>query len=275
MKSTEQRPLAHVLGVDVDAIDMEGAVTHVATALRESRKGYICVAGVHGIMESQRSPFVAQIYAAAEMTIPDGMPLVWVGRLQGQASMQRVTGPDLMFEIFKRKEFSEVTHFLYGGVEGVADKLRDKFTRQFPWVKIVGTCTPPFHELSSMEERQLVDRIDQLKPDIIWIGLGCPKQERFMSRFSPLLETKLMFGVGAAFDYHTGTIRDCADWIKQAGLQWLHRLLQDPRRLWSRYLRNNPAFICLITLQILGLRQYPPKLKPRPTDKKYQAETGP
>jgi N-acetylglucosaminyldiphosphoundecaprenol N-acetyl-beta-D-mannosaminyltransferase len=274
MNPTEQRPLAHVLGVDVDAIDMEGAVTHVATALRECHKGYICVAGVHGVMESQRSPFVAQIYAAAEMTIPDGMPLVWVGRLQGHASMQRVTGPDLMLEIFKRKEFSQVTHFLYGGVEGVADKLRDKFTRQFPWVKIVGTCTPPFHELSSVEERQLVDRIDELKPDIIWIGLGCPKQERFMSRFSPILETKLMFGVGAAFDYHTGTIRDCAHWIKQAGLQWLHRLLQDPRRLWSRYLRNNPAFICLIALQIIGLRQYSPKLRNRPADKKYQAEIG-
>jgi N-acetylglucosaminyldiphosphoundecaprenol N-acetyl-beta-D-mannosaminyltransferase len=275
MKLTERRPLAHVLGVDVDAVDMEGALAHVARALQESRKGYVCVAGVHGVMEAQRSPFVSQIYAGAEMTIPDGMPLVWVGRLQGHTSMERVTGPDLMLEIFRRQEFSDVTHFLYGGVEGVADQLRDKFTRQFPWVRIVGTSTPPFHDLSSIEEQQLVSRIGELKPDIIWIGLGCPKQERFMSRFSPILETKLMFGVGAAFDYHTGRIRDCADWIKRAGLQWLHRLLQDPRRLWSRYLRNNPTFIWLVALQILGLSQYPPVLEKRQTDKKYRAEVGP
>jgi N-acetylglucosaminyldiphosphoundecaprenol N-acetyl-beta-D-mannosaminyltransferase len=275
MNPPEQRPLAQVLGVDVDAIDMEGALAHITTALREGRKGYVCVAGVHGVMEAQRSPFVAQVYAGAEMTIPDGMPLVWVGRFQGHSSMQRVTGPDLMLEIFKRKEFSEVTHFLYGGVEGVADELRDRFTRQFPWVRIVGTCTPPFHELSSIEVQQLISRIDGLKPDIIWVGLGCPKQEQFMSKLSPILETKLMFGVGAAFDYHTGRIRDCADWIKRAGLQWLHRLLQDPRRLWRRYLRNNPAFICLIVLQIIGLRRYPKALRNRPADKKYPAEAHP
>jgi N-acetylglucosaminyldiphosphoundecaprenol N-acetyl-beta-D-mannosaminyltransferase len=274
MKHTELHPLAHVLGVDVDAVDMEGALTHVATALRNSRKGYVCVAGVHGVMEAQRSPLVSRIYAGSEMTIPDGMPLVWVGRLQGHASMQRVTGPDLMLEIFKRKEFSEVTHFLYGGVEGVADQLRDNFTRQFPWVRIVGTCTPPFHDLSSAEEQQLIARIEELKPDIIWIGLGCPKQEHFMSRFSPILEAKLMFGVGAAFDYHTGRIRDCAVWIKRAGLQWLHRLLQDPRRLWSRYLRNNPAFIWLIILQLTGLREYSaPAASHRPASSRSTAAT--
>jgi N-acetylglucosaminyldiphosphoundecaprenol N-acetyl-beta-D-mannosaminyltransferase len=275
MNPPEQRPLAQVLGVDVDAIDMEEALAHITTALREGRKGYVCVAGVHGVMEAQRSPFVARVYAGAEMTVPDGMPLVWVRRFQGYSSMQRVTGPDLMLEIFKRKEFSEITHFLYGGVEGVAEKLRDKFTRQFPWVRIVGICTPPFHELSSIEEQQLISRIDDLKPDIIWVGLGCPKQEQFMSRLSPILETKLMFGVGAAFDYHTGRIRDCADWVKRAGLQWLHRLLQDPRRLWRRYLRNNPAFICLIALQIIGLRRYPKALRNRPADKKYHAEARP
>jgi N-acetylglucosaminyldiphosphoundecaprenol N-acetyl-beta-D-mannosaminyltransferase len=275
MKGTEQRSAAHVLGVEVDAIDMKGALTHVATALRESRKGYVCVAGVHGIMEAQRSPLVAQIYAGSEMTIPDGMPLVWVGHRQGHTSMQRVTGPDLMLEIFRRKEFSKVTHFLYGGVEGVADELREKLTERFPWVRIVGTCTPPFHELSPDEEKELVARIGELKPDIIWIGIGCPKQELFMSRYLPLLETKLMFGVGAAFDYHTGRIRDCSDWIKQAGLQWLHRLMQDPRRLWRRYLSTNPAFIWHIALQLTGLRRYPPVLETRQPERQYRAEVRP
>jgi N-acetylglucosaminyldiphosphoundecaprenol N-acetyl-beta-D-mannosaminyltransferase len=261
MKLTELHATARVLGVEVDAVDMEASLTHIATSLRNARKGYICLAGVHGVMEAHRSALVAQVYAGAEMAIPDGMPLVWVGRMQGHASMQRVTGPDLMLEIFRRKEFAGFTHYLYGGVDGVAEELRAKLTQQFPWAQIVGTCTPPFHELSSVEEQQLVANITELKPDIIWVGLGCPKQELFMSRYLPMLDTTLMFGVGAAFDYHTGRIRDCAEWIKLAGMQWLHRLWQDPRRLWRRYLRNNPAFLWHIGLQLSRLRRYPPLSK--------------
>jgi len=275
MTVTDLRPAAQVLGVEVDAIDMEGALAHIAKALRESTKGYVCVAGVHGVMEAQRSRLIAQIYAGSEMTVPDGMPLVWVGQLQGHTNMQRVTGPDLMLEIFRRKEFSHVTHFLYGGVEGIADELRDKFSAQFPWAKIVGTCTPPFHELSSLEEGELITRISELKPDILWIGIGCPKQEIFMSRYLPLLDTKLLFGVGAAFDFHTGRIRDCDDWVKRAGLQWLHRLLQDPKRLWRRYLRNNPVFLWQIALQLTGLRQYTGVLPSRMSDKQPHPEAKP
>jgi len=249
----EVHPAASVLGIDVDALDMEGALSRVARALRDGRKGYVCVAGVHGIMEAHRSPEIAAVYDGAAMTIPDGMPLVWVGHMQGHASMRRVTGPDLMLEVFRRKEFAGVTHFLYGGVEGVAEELRDKLTAQFPWVRIVGTGMPPFEDLSAAEEREFLARIAELKPDIVWIGLGCPKQELFMARYLPLLETTLMLGVGAAFDYHTGRIRDCSEWIKLAGLQWLHRLLQDPRRLWRRYLRNNPAFVWHVAGQFIGL----------------------
>jgi len=272
MKIPQFRPTAQVLGVEVDAIEMEAALAHIASALRESRKGYVCVAGVHGIMEAQRSARVAQIYANAELTIPDGMPLVWVGRIQGHASMERVTGPDLMLEIFRRKEFAGVTHFLYGGVEGVAQELRDKLTAQFPWARIVGACTPPQDDLSPAGQAQLIAHVADLSPDIIWIGIGCPKQELFMARYLPRLDTTLMFGVGAAFDYHTGRIRDCAGWIKRAGLQWLHRLLQDPRRLWRRYLRNNPAFLWRIALQLSGLRHYPPALETLEPEKSYRAE---
>jgi N-acetylglucosaminyldiphosphoundecaprenol N-acetyl-beta-D-mannosaminyltransferase len=257
MKATDSRPAAHVLGVDVDAIDMEGALRRITVLLQDSRKSYVCVAGVHGVMEAQQNPQLLKIYSGSEMTIPDGMPLAWVGRMQGHIAMQRVTGPDLMLEVFRRKEFSQVTHFLYGGRDGIAEELRDKLTERFPWVKIVGTYTPPFRELSEAEAAQFMSVTAALKPDIIWIGISCPKQEIFMARYLPDLETKLMFGVGAAFDYHTGHIRDCADWIKHAGLQWLHRLLQDPRRLWRRYLRNNPAFVWKITLQMLGVRRYP------------------
>jgi len=257
MKATDCRPAAHVLGVDVDAFDMEGALGHVAALLQSSRKSYVCVAGVHGVMEAQRNPQLLEVYSGSVMTIPDGMPLAWVGRMQGHSAMQRVTGPDLMLEVFRRKEFAQATHFLYGGREGIAEELRDTMRQKFPWVKIVGAYTPPFRMLSAPEEEQFIATIATLKPDVIWIGISCPKQEIFMARYLPELETKLMFGVGAAFDYHTGRIRDCADWVKRAGLQWLHRLMQDPRRLWRRYLRNNPAFLWQITLQMLKVRRYP------------------
>lgn len=257
MSAARRHSVANVLGIDVDAIDMERALEHVSALLQSTRKGYICAAGVHGIMEAQRSEEVFHAYAGSEMTIPDGMPLVWVGHFQGHTSMQRVTGPDLMREIFRREEFNNVTHFFYGGQPGIAEELKKTLKKQFPWSKIVGTYTPPFRDLSRVEQEEFTKNIRKLKPDIIWVGISCPRQELFMARTLADLDTKLMFGVGAAFDYHTGRIRDCAEWIKRAGLQWLHRLAQDPRRLWRRYLRNNPAFLWQITWQLFGLRKYP------------------
>jgi N-acetylglucosaminyldiphosphoundecaprenol N-acetyl-beta-D-mannosaminyltransferase len=254
MSANRRRSIAHVLGVHVDAVHMEDALSRVARLLRGRRKGYVCVAGVHGIMEAQRDPDLLDVYAGASMTIPDGMPLVWVGWAQGHRTMRRVTGPDLMLEIFRRPEFAHIRHFLYGGRDGVALELRDNLLARFPSAQIVGTYTPPFRDLSAAEAEDFVASIRELKPDIVWVGISCPRQELFMARFLPLLETTLMFGVGAAFDYHTGRIRDCAAWIKLAGLQWLHRLLQDPRRLWRRYLRNNPVFLWQIALQFLHLR---------------------
>jgi N-acetylglucosaminyldiphosphoundecaprenol N-acetyl-beta-D-mannosaminyltransferase len=273
MNHIQQRPLANVLGVDIDALNMEATLAHIATLLRERRKGYVCVAAVHGVMEAQRSRQVAEVYAASELTIPDGTPLAWIGRIQGHPAMGYVTGPDLMLEIFRRPEFAHVTHFLYGGIEGVAAELRDRLTREFPWVRIVGASTPPFHDLSSTEQDDLVATVAKLKPDILWVGLGCPKQELFMSRYLPLLDTHLMFGVGAAFDFHTGRIRACPPWIKRAGLHWVHRFLQNPRHLWRRNLRNNPPFLWHIALQLTGLRRYPP-LSARKPEPQYRSEVG-
>jgi N-acetylglucosaminyldiphosphoundecaprenol N-acetyl-beta-D-mannosaminyltransferase len=257
MKVTADDSAVRILGIDIAAVDMEATLSRIAALLQESRKGYICAVSVHGVMEAHRSPRLAQSYSGSELTIPDGMPLVWVGWMQGHADMRRVTGPDLMIEVFRRREFAGVTHFLYGGVEGVAEDLRERLEARFPWVRIVGTATPPFHELSTVEQQELMTTISDLKPEIIWVGLGCPKQEIFMARCLPMLDTTLMFGVGAAFDFHTGRIRDCAQWIKLAGLQWLDRLLQDPQRLWRRYLRNNTAFLWHIGLELVGLRRYP------------------
>jgi len=252
----QDRDRANVLGVEVDALDLQGALAKIATALKIGRKGYVCMAGVHGIMEAQRDAEVLKTYASSFMTLPDGRPTVWVGRAQGYRSIHQVTGPDLMVEIFRRQEFAGYRHFLYGGKPGVAEELARNFSQQFPWAQIVGTYTPPFRDLSILEERQLVSRLRKLQPSIVWVGISTPRQELFMRRYLPLLDTTLMFGVGAAFDFHTGRIRDCADWIKCAGLQWLHRLMQDPRHLLWRYLRNNPAFLFKIGLQMAGLKRF-------------------
>jgi N-acetylglucosaminyldiphosphoundecaprenol N-acetyl-beta-D-mannosaminyltransferase len=208
-------------------------------------------------MEAQRDPKLAQIYARSSLVVPDGMPTVWLGRWQGFRAMQRVTGPDLMLEIFRRPEFAHCTHFLYGGKEGIADELRQSLSERFPWARIVGTYTPPFRDLTPEEESSVAAQIEALKPDILWVGISTPKQERFMMRLLPLVQSTLMFGVGAAFDFHTGRIKDAPNWVKRAGLQWLHRLLQDPRRLFWRYLRNNSAFCWHIAMQLTGIRQYP------------------
>lgn len=246
------RPCADVLGIRVEALNMAMALTHIENALVARRKGYVCMAGVHGIMEAQRNPEVRRAFSNAFLSLPDGMPTVWVGRSQGLNRMQRVAGPDLMLQVFGSRSLARFTHFLYGGKEGVAQELSHNLTSRFPWARVVGTFTPPFRELTPAEEGQLAAKVRKLKPSIIWVGISSPRQEMFMHRYLPVLDTTLMFGVGAAFDFHTGRIRDCADWIKRAGLQWLHRLIQDPRHLAWRYLRNNPAFMWQIALQIVG-----------------------
>lgn len=264
MNSKLQIKTAKVLGIPVEPLDMESALARIQEECEERRKGYVCLIGVHGIMEAQRNHELAQVYARATLMVPDGTPTVWVGRWQGFHDMQRVAGPDLMLEVFRRKEFAQRTHFLYGGKQGVAEALAASLTRRFPWVRIIGTYTPPFRDLNEEEENSLVTRLHALKPDMIWVGISTPKQERFMMRILPLLESCLMFGVGAAFDFHTGRIKDAPQWVKRAGLQWLHRLMQDPRRLFWRYLRNNSAFLWHIALQLTGLRSYPPtEINPR------------
>jgi N-acetylglucosaminyldiphosphoundecaprenol N-acetyl-beta-D-mannosaminyltransferase len=261
MNDATRYPKATVLNVRIDAVDMEQALDRIANELNSERKGYVCLAGVHGVMEAHRDTELANIFAGAVLVAPDGMPTVWVGHQQGHSSMKRVAGPDLMIEVMKREQFRGRTHFLCGGKGGIAEELRDTLRDRFPFIRIVGIYTPPFGPLSPAEEHDFVGRVNGLRPDFIWVGISTPKQERFMARYLPLLDTKLMFGVGAAFDFHTGRISDCAEWIKRSGLQWLDRLRQDPKHLWKRYLRNNPAFLCAISLQLAGLRSYPGQLQ--------------
>jgi len=245
---------ANVLGVGVDAVDMQSVVDIIAGAVASGTKGYVCATGVHGVMEARRDGLMRQVLADALLVVPDGMPTVWMGRLQGFRWMQRVFGPDLMLAAIGAMQ--GCSHFLYGGAEGVAEELEASLRGRFPGVNIVGTYTPPFRPLNADEREQLRALLQPLRPDITWVGLSTPKQELFMAEYLPRLDTTVMIGVGAAFDYHTGRLKDSPAWVKQLGWQWLHRLAQEPRRLWKRYLLNNPAFVSQAVLQLTGLRRF-------------------
>lgn len=252
----------NVLGVGIHAVDMQSAASLLNAAITKGGKGYVCLTGVHGIMEARRDPGVKSIFAKALLVAPDGMPTVWIGRIQGFGTIQRVFGPDLMIEIIGGTEFRACTHFLCGGEPGVAERLRENLLQQFPWIRISGTYSPPFRPMTGAEEKELKAKVRSSGPDIIWVGLSTPKQEQFMARYLPMLDTKLMIGVGAAFLFHTGALQDSPGWVKHAGLQWIHRLLQEPSRLWKRYLVNNPRFIFCALLQLTGLRRYTLELRP-------------
>jgi N-acetylglucosaminyldiphosphoundecaprenol N-acetyl-beta-D-mannosaminyltransferase len=247
---------ANLLGVEIDALDMPLALSLIAERLQNGPKGYICAVSVHGVLEAVRNKAVADALAQAAIALPDGTPTVWVGRMQGCREIDHVTGPAIMQEIFSRVEFRSYSHYFYGGQPGVAEELATGLRRQYPWVKVAGTYTPPFRELTASEESQLISSINQLRPDIVWVGISTPRQDLFMRKILPHIHTRLMFGVGAAFDFLTGRIRNCPAWMKRAGLHWLHRLAQDPRRLWRRNL-SNMAFLWHLALQLTRLRAYP------------------
>jgi len=247
---------ANVLGVGVHALDLLQAAGTIEAAIIAGRKGYVCVTGVHGVMEAQRSPEFRSILNRAFLVTPDGMPTVWVGKLQGHYYMRRVFGPDLMLEVCRRSPARGYTHFLYGGKPGVAEQLRGVLAQAFPGIEVVGTYVPPFRDLSCAEEASLIRQVSLSKPDIIWVGLSTPRQERFMWKYLHRLNSTLMIGVGAAFDIHTGRIKDAPSWIKLSGLQWLHRLCQEPSRLWKRYLINNCGFVAKLALQLFRLKNY-------------------
>ncbi len=263
-------PRINVLGVGISVLTLDSAVEAVLENLADGRQGYVTVTGVHGVSECQNDLELRQIHNESMLSTPDGMPLTWMGRIQGQSrqQMDRVYGPDLMLQVFERGQQEGLRHFFFGGKEGVAKLLQEKLTERFPSAQIVGTYTPPFRPLTQKEECQLVEELNHLRPHCLWVGLSTPKQERFMAHLlkrygtpthkTPQLAAPLvMLGVGAAFDFHAGLIPQAPHWIQRAGLEWLYRLQKEPRRLWRRYLKNNPLFIARVVLQLTGLRKYP------------------
>jgi N-acetylglucosaminyldiphosphoundecaprenol N-acetyl-beta-D-mannosaminyltransferase len=249
-------PRVNVLGVGISALNLDTAVSTLKQALKSGRRGYVCVTGVHGVMESQADSQLRAIHNHSLLTTPDGMPMVWLGRLAGHKTMSRVYGPELMEHVFEWTRHSGHTHFFYGGNTGVAEELKQRLQSRYPGIRIVGTYTPPFRPLTPEEESQLIAQVAAVQPDFLWVGLSTPKQERFVSTYNQRLDAKILLGVGAAFDFHAGRVQQAPRWIQRSGFEWLYRTLREPRRLWKRYFRNNPLFVWKVLGQLSGLRRY-------------------
>ena len=252
-----------VLGVQVSAVSLARAValitqwiaSHRADAASPAR--YVCVTGVHGVMESRHDPALRDIHNQAAMVTADGMPLVWLGRLLGYRHMTRVYGPDLMLEICAASAASPahgLRHFFYGGGEGVADLLARRLAERFAGLEVVGTHTPPYRPLRPDERQAVIEMIERSSADIVWVGLSTPKQERWMAEFARELRVPVLIGVGAAFDFHAGVKPQAPRWMQRGGLEWLFRLATEPRRLWRRYLASVSVFPWLVARQLLQPR---------------------
>lgn len=239
-------PRVDILGVGVSAINLEMALGTLADWIEFDAREYVCVTGVHGVMECQRDPELKEIHNRSGMTTPDGMPLVWCGRLAGVPTMSRVYGPELMQEICRASVEPGWSHFFYGAGPGVADALAKRLGERFPGLVVAGTHSPPFRELDDDEARDVAAMINDSGADVVWVGLSTPKQERWMSRFRPLLAAPVVVGVGAAFDIHAGNLKQAPRWMQQCGLEWLFRLLVEPKRLWRRYLSIVPMFLLMV-----------------------------
>jgi N-acetylglucosaminyldiphosphoundecaprenol N-acetyl-beta-D-mannosaminyltransferase len=248
-------PRIDVLGVGISAINMDVAVAELARWVAEGEQHYVCVTGVHGVMESQSDHELLKIHNRSGLTTPDGMPMVWAGKRAGAEDMSRVYGPDLMLEICKHSPDRGWRHYFYGGKEGVPELLARRLQEQFEGLQVVGTYSPPFRALTESESNEIASMINETKPHFVWVGLSTPKQERWMNANIGRLDAPALLGVGAAFDIHAGLLPQAPAWMQQRGLEWLYRLLKEPRRLWKRYLGNNPRFV-------LKVLRRPPRMVP-------------
>jgi N-acetylglucosaminyldiphosphoundecaprenol N-acetyl-beta-D-mannosaminyltransferase len=238
-----------VLGVGVSAIDMRQALEAIHGWINRRELQYVCVTGVHGVMESRRDPDLQRIHNRAGLVTPDGMPLVWLARRAGFPWVNRVYGPDLLLACCEASRQHGYRHFFYGGGPGVPERLAERLVARFPGLQVAGTNSPPFRSLLPEEDTAIVEQINAAAPDIVWVGLSTPKQERWMDAHRPRLEAPVLIGVGAAFDFHAGTKRQAPRWMQRSGLEWLFRLSQEPRRLWRRYSYNNTRFVIELLVQ--------------------------
>ncbi len=249
----------NILGVGISAVNMPTVLQTIEAWIDRHESRYVCVSPVHSIMESQRDEHLRHIHNATGLVTPDGMPLVWLSRLMGFREVEQVCGSDLMLSVCGQFHFTQqdYRHFFYGGTPAVLKQLQAQLLERFPNLQVAGIYAPPFRPLTPAEDRIVVNRINASKPDIVWVGLGAPKQERWMADHVGRLHAPVLIGVGAAFDFHAGTKKRAPRWMQRCGLEWLFRLMMEPRRLWQRYLINNPWFLWLVLRQALGRQPAP------------------
>ena len=246
----------NILGVRVHPVNIQKILDYVDELIERKGKGYITVTGVHGVMESQKDEMIQKAHNSSFLTVPDGMPLVYICKLHRFSDISRCYGPDLMLALIGHSVDKDYTHFFYGGKEGVAQKLKDVMENRFPGIRIIGTYTPPFRSLNEEEKKELTELLREKRPNFFWVGLSTPKQELFMYEFIDILDTNVMLGVGAAFDIHIGSIRSAPPLMQKFALEWLYRFIQEPKRLWKRYFVNNPVFLWKMMLQDLHIKKF-------------------
>lgn len=232
-------PTVNILGVDIAAIDMEWLLKFTRKHIKELSGDYICVSNVHTTVTASEDESYKGIQNGGILAIPDGGPLSSVGRKRGATKMERTTGPSYMGEVFKESGYS---HYFYGSTEETLKKLEYNLKRNYPGIEIKGMYSPPFRPLTDEEDKAIIEMINEVDPDFIWIGLGAPKQEHWMAAHQGKVKG-LMVGVGAGFDYFAGNIKRAPIWMQKTNLEWLYRLLQDPKRLFKRYFVTNSKFI--------------------------------
>jgi N-acetylglucosaminyldiphosphoundecaprenol N-acetyl-beta-D-mannosaminyltransferase len=258
MTINTQNPLPQfrVLGVRVNAVQIPDVVDWMESSIQERGPArYVAVTGMHGVTESNQNPEFRAVLKDADLVVPDGMPLVWLGRIRGFAQLaRRVYGPELM-ETFCHDTGAKYSHYFYGGAPGVADRLA-QVEQERHGIRVAGTYCPPFRALTEEEDKEVVARINAAAPDVVWVGLSTPKQERWMREHRDRLKVPLMLGVGAAFDLNTGRLKQAPKWMRERGLEWLFRLLAEPKRLWRRYLVQGSRFAWNVLLELTTLRVY-------------------
>jgi len=242
----DRPPQFSVLGVPVSIIDRRTAYEAIRAWRRAGTAQLVCIRDVHGLMQSLEDPAMLAIQRMAGMVTPDGMPLVWIGRLQGHREIERVCGADLVEFVCDHGREDGLRHFFYGGKPGVAEKMAERLKQRFPGLQIAGTYCPPFRPLSTEEDADVVALVRQTETDVLWVGISTPKQEFWMRDHLDRLPGVTMLGVGAAFDFISSEVRRAPLWMQRAGLEWLHRLCSEPRRLWRRYLVMAPKFVFML-----------------------------
>jgi N-acetylglucosaminyldiphosphoundecaprenol N-acetyl-beta-D-mannosaminyltransferase len=240
----------------VNALNLPLATQLVVDAAGSRRGGYVCFCDVNSATCAHRDAQHKARLNQSFLTTPDGMPIVWLGRQAGHSQTGRVYGPDLLMAVAGATQGTELTHFFYGAGPGTAPLLAQKLLERFPTLKVAGTYSPPFRPLNSTEEEELARHLDTLRPHFFWVGLSTPKQERFMAETASKFPVGLSLGVGAAFDFLSGRVRQAPLWLQRSGFEWLWRLAHEPRRLGPRYLKNNPMFILRVIAQVTRLRTY-------------------